>query len=84
MTPSEREEVLMARAQRRLVEFELVERKVLLGLTVLLVGLVVVGALTSGPLFAAASTAASVVSGGTLVLRARHGSGHPDIETKAR
>jgi len=62
-----REKVLMARAQRRLVEFELVRRAVLLALAILCAVIAVIGVVAGKPLL----TAACLCSGATLVRKAR-------------
>lgn len=75
--PFEAEALRMARARRRLTEFELVERAVLLGLTVILSLATVVAALIGGPSVGVVPAAGSLAAGGLLVARSRAGRGRP-------
>jgi hypothetical protein len=67
----EYEQVRMKRAQRRLVEFELVERKVALGLTILLTALAVFSATIDEHTVAAAAAAGGIAAGGASLIRGR-------------
>jgi hypothetical protein len=71
LEPFETEALRMARAKRRLTEFELVERAVLLGLTVLLSLMTMAAAIWAGPLVGVAPAAGAVGTGGLLVARSR-------------
>jgi fucose permease len=73
MGPFEAEALRTVRARRRLVEFELIERKVLLAVTVALVLLTVVVAFVGGPLQLALSALMSTASGGALLAKSRAG-----------
>jgi hypothetical protein len=66
-TDLEREAVLMARARRRLAEFQLIERAVLLGLTVLLTLAALVNALLGGGEVVTGSSLAGALSTAALV-----------------
>ena len=67
----EQERVRMRRAQRRLVEFELVERKVALVLTVLLTAMTVLSAFAGEHLLAAAAAAGGVAAGSASLIGRR-------------
>jgi hypothetical protein len=71
LEPFEAEALRRARADRRLVEFELVERKVLLGSTVLFLFLTAIGAFVGGPALAVAPGVGSALSACALLLRSR-------------
>jgi len=65
------ERVRMARAERRLVEFELIERRVWLALTVALILISVVATVLGGLVVGAVPAAASLISGSAALLKSR-------------